>query len=150
MGDLFDETKAPQPVTTSKKCVACAAPVTRSLQIFCAACRSQPMTAAERIADDVAALDDGWRALLATASDTTQERWVSVLVAHGEAYEPGQQHVQRKRVAGFRARLRKTIDAGGEIGAIAAAYDRYLSRRADLVLVNVIAAFGEATQKGGK
>lgn len=144
MGDLFDETEEPQPVTTSKKCVACGAEVSRTLQVLCASCRAQPMTAAERIADDVARLDEGWRALLAKSSERTQERWVSVLVAHGEAYETAPQHVQRKRVAGFRSRLRKTIDAGGEIGAIAAAYDRYLVRRADLVLMNVVAALGEA------
>lgn len=136
--DLFDGT-APA-ATPTKKCLACDGVLATMTAVLCPSCRAQPMAAAERIAADVVALDGAWRALLQTASEATQARWVAVLVAQGEAYEMAQQHVQRKRIAAFRSRLRKTVDGGGEIGAIAAAYERCLVRRSAQVTVTMIAA----------
>ena len=136
--DLFGGT-APAATSAKKACLACGLAPEKPHLVLCEACRAHPLAAAEMIAAEVDALDAQWRALLHTASERTQARWVAVIVAHGEAYEPASQQVQRKRIAAFRSRLRKTIDAGGEIGAIAAAYERYLVRRGAHVTVAVIA-----------
>lgn len=130
-------------VTTTKKrpCLVCGAEAPRP-GILCLPCRSAAGASMARLQDEVTACESSWRAQLATCSPATQERFVGIVRAHGEAYAGGENRSRGKRIATFKARLSATVRTGGELGTVAGMYARWLTRSADLQLVAVVALMG--------
>ena len=141
MTDLFDN--VPEPSTTSKKiCLACGADAPRN-RIVCDACRADPDRAMSAVADDVARLEDAWKAAQRTASDATQARFAKVLEAHSEAYEPGPQNKEKAlRIAFFLDRIKATLRKGDELSVVVAAWKAWDKRRNDLRILAVAAVLG--------
>lgn len=141
--DLFEGTAAE--ATSTKKCLVCGASAVRPW-VMCAPCKAYPVDAMQRLAAEVDALDEAWRTPLRESSDATQERFVGVLAAQSEAYGPGDNRSRRRRILAFRSRLSKTKTARGEIATIAAAYEAWLVRAADLELVAMVVMMGKSGQ----
>ena len=139
MKDLFEDHPEPT-ITPKKKCLACKATASR-VRILCDACRADPDRAMAKLAEELVAMEDAWKAVQRTAADATQERFAKVLEAHGDAYGPGSNKERQMRIAMFRSKLKATVKKGDELAALVTAWDAWQRRKNDLTIIAVAAVF---------